>query len=146
MTNREATGRQLGRTLRATLRASLEAWGNWVKANHHNNSPMSQAAEAEHLDTAAARLERAVHTSLGSTVQWRPEDLDRCEHGRHSIDDCSGCPGGKSTGNLFLLRDPLEVDRLTTRVEDGALMVRIGTTYAGVPIVVEAWRPPQGTQ
>lgn len=44
--------------------------------------------------------------------------LDRCEHGRHSRDSCFDCPGGQSTGNLFL--------------SPGA---RIGTTYAGVPIV-----------
>jgi hypothetical protein len=29
-------------------------------------------------------------------------DLDRCEHGRHCIDECVGCPGGQSTGNLLL--------------------------------------------
>ena len=29
-------------------------------------------------------------------------ELDRCEHGRHSIDPCYGCPGGQSTGNLLL--------------------------------------------
>jgi hypothetical protein len=29
------------------------------------------------------------------------DDLDRCAHGRHSIDPCMACPGGQSTGNLF---------------------------------------------
>jgi hypothetical protein len=29
-------------------------------------------------------------------------DLDRCEHGRHSVDPCLACPGGRSTGNLLL--------------------------------------------
>ena len=50
----------------------------------------------------------------------RPElaDLDRCEHGRHAIDPCVGCPGGWSTGNLYL--------------EPGA---RIGTTLYGQPIL-----------
>lgn len=42
------------------------------------------------------------------------EDLDRCIHGRHSLDDCILCPGGWSTGNLYL--------------EPG---VRIGTTLYG---------------
>lgn len=26
-------------------------------------------------------------------------DLDRCEHGRHSVDPCLSCPGGRSAGN-----------------------------------------------
>lgn len=30
------------------------------------------------------------------------DDLDRCEHGRHAADPCLACPGGQSTGNLFL--------------------------------------------
>lgn len=30
------------------------------------------------------------------------QDLDRCEHGRHSIDHCLMCPDGRSTGNLLL--------------------------------------------
>jgi hypothetical protein len=25
--------------------------------------------------------------------------LDRCEHGRHMIDSCFNCPGGRSSGN-----------------------------------------------
>jgi hypothetical protein len=29
-------------------------------------------------------------------------DLDRCEHGRHSVDHCYGCPDGQSAGNPFL--------------------------------------------
>lgn len=29
-------------------------------------------------------------------------DLDRCEHGRHAIDSCFGCPGGHSAGNPHL--------------------------------------------
>lgn len=51
------------------------------------------------------------------------EDLDRCEHGRHAKDNCCGCPGGQSTGNLFLL--------------PGA---RIGTTLSGEAILA----PPRG--
>lgn len=29
-------------------------------------------------------------------------DLDRCVHGRHSVDPCLACPGGTSTGNPHL--------------------------------------------
>jgi hypothetical protein len=46
------------------------------------------------------------------------EDLDRCEHGRHSIDPCMMCPDGQSTGNLFLVPG-----------------TRIGTTLYGEAIV-----------
>lgn len=48
--------------------------------------------------------------------------LDRCEHGRHRIDSCLSCPGGRSTGNLYL--------------QPGT---RIGTDLYGEPIVV----PPE---
>lgn len=30
-------------------------------------------------------------------------DLDRCEHGRHSVDSCLMCPGGKSVGNRHVV-------------------------------------------
>lgn len=56
----------------------------------------------------------------------RLSDLDRCEHGRHSIDPCFGCPDGQSTGNLYL--------------EDGQ---RIGTDHAGQPIYAEPRRSPR---
>lgn len=46
-------------------------------------------------------------------------DLDRCEHGRHAVDNCFDCPDGWSTGNLFL--DPHQ---------------RIGTDLYGNPILV----------
>jgi hypothetical protein len=29
-------------------------------------------------------------------------DLDRCEHGRHSVDSCYGCPDGHSVGNPYM--------------------------------------------
>lgn len=45
--------------------------------------------------------------------------LDRCEHGRHAADTCWSCPGGQSTGNLFLVAG-----------------TRIGTTLYGQPIIV----------
>lgn len=57
-------------------------------------------------------------------VRWKIEDLDRCEHGRHSIDPCFGCPGGWSLGNQFL--------------EAGQ---RIGTTLGGEPILAVPARP-----
>jgi len=45
--------------------------------------------------------------------------LDRCEHGRHAADSCWSCPGGQSSGNLFLTAG-----------------TRIGTTLYGEAIVV----------
>lgn len=54
---------------------------------------------------------------------WDKEDLDRCEHGRHSIDRCNLCLGGISSGNRFL--------------EDGA---RIGTNRMGEPILARPRR------
>ncbi|MFJ8006144.1 hypothetical protein [Streptomyces fagopyri] len=30
-------------------------------------------------------------------------DIDRCKHGRHTADDCDGCPGGQSAGNPCLM-------------------------------------------
>jgi hypothetical protein len=67
-------------------------------------------------------------------------DLDRCVHGRHSIDDCLMCPGGWSWGNPYA----------------GAKSGRVGTNYAGNPLYVEdvadynpaavvARRPPRGS-
>lgn len=59
-------------------------------------------------------------------------DLDRCEHGRHAQDNCGGCPGDQSTGNLLL-----------------PVGMRIGTGLYAIPIVVppvdqradvKAWR------
>jgi hypothetical protein len=49
---------------------------------------------------------------------WNKEDLDRCEHGRHSLDPCFSCPEGQSTGNLFLQHGQ-----------------RIGTNLGGEPIL-----------
>lgn len=65
-------------------------------------------------------------------LSWTKEDLDRCEHGRHSIDPCVMCPGGWSTGNLYLTRGIWR-----TAVEDsGQVVVRIGTMLGGHPILV----------
>lgn len=50
-------------------------------------------------------------------------NLDRCIHGRHSIDACLDCPGGWSTGNGFL--------------KNGQ---RIGTDHAGNPIHIATRR------
>lgn len=51
-------------------------------------------------------------------------DLDRCVHGRHSIDSCFDCPGGWSVGNTFLTNGQ-----------------RIGTDLYGEPILAVTWRP-----
>jgi hypothetical protein len=68
-------------------------------------------------------------------LRWTAADLDRCVHGRHSIDDCYGCPGALSTGNLFLASADRELTRGTT--------TRIGTTYDGRAIVVTPIRHPR---
>lgn len=60
------------------------------------------------IEHALQRTEGAL-TAPPSEEQRRTEalaavllDLDRCEHGRHSADNCFGCPDGQSTGNLQL--------------------------------------------
>lgn len=68
----------------------------------------------------------------GDAVNWTLDDLDRCEHGRHSIDTCASCPGGVSAGNVYL--DPATFPRfMETR---GTYERRIGTTAAGRAIYV----------
>lgn len=64
--------------------------------------------------------------------KWVPEDLDRCDHGRHSTDDCFHCPDGRSEGNMYL----------SVWVGDArrGVKVRIGTTLGGEPILVEPAR------
>jgi hypothetical protein len=90
-------------------------------------------------------------------VVWTATDLDRCEHGRHSIDQCFDCPHGRSTGNLYLQTPsryqpdkPLifgDPDRKRVRVlESGAVQVRIGTMVRGGPIWVTTYDPPRGEQ
>lgn len=69
-------------------------------------------------------------------VRWSPDDLDRCEHGRHSIDSCFDCPGGKSSGNLFLARVAFPWQQPQYREVDGRIEVRIGTMVRGEPIWV----------
>lgn len=67
-----------------------------------------------------------------STAEWTVEDLDRCTHGRHSIDPCADCPGGASAGNLFLFG--LAVG--TIDAATGISTVRIGTARDRRPILV----------
>jgi hypothetical protein len=77
--------------------------------------------------------------TTGEAVRWHPSDLDRCEHGRHSIDSCFDCPGGQSAGNVFLL-----AHTRTVRVAaDGREEVRIGTMVHGEPIWVKPSREPR---
>lgn len=64
--------------------------------------------------------------------KWQPADLDRCEHGRHSLDSCFECPYGRSAGNLFLTRYRSSV-KMTWQ---GRLFIRIGTNLNGDPIWV----------
>lgn len=72
-------------------------------------------------------------------VRWTVNDLDRCEHGRHSADHCFDCPGGLSLGNPFLLCPVPSDDKPdNVRVVDGRVEVRIGTMVRGEPIWVVA--------
>ncbi len=83
-------------------------------------------------------------------VRWSPADLDRCEHGRHSIDSCFDCPHGRSTGNLYLQTPshyhedgrilPGDTNRKRVRMtEDGRIQIRIGTMVRGEPIWVTTY-------
>lgn len=76
------------------------------------------------------RSQRAVESVRLPGVRWSPADLDRCEHGRHSTDSCFDCPGGVSSGNVFLS------GQAWTRVAEGVRQVRIGTMVHGEPIWV----------
>jgi hypothetical protein len=67
-------------------------------------------------------------------TRWGPADLDRCEHGRHSIDSCFDCPAGESSGNPFLINQRNAGHTMRTR--DGRTEVRIGTMVRGEPIWV----------
>jgi hypothetical protein len=82
---------------------------------------------------------RAEDADSPLAVHWSADDLDRCEHGRHSLDPCADCPDGRSTGNLFLLglATGSYPERIETRT--GSL-VRIGTTRYGSPIYVNPKR------
>jgi hypothetical protein len=72
-------------------------------------------------------------------VRWYPSDLDRCEHGRHSIDSCYDCPNGQSRGNPYL--DPTAGPRMReTRMDRN--QIRIGTMVHGEPIWVTYRRMP----
>lgn len=64
------------------------------------------------------------------SIHWTKDDLDRCEHGRHSVDLCHSC-GGMSHGNRFLIEPGTYVTLLK-----GEHWVRIGTTAHGLPILV----------
>lgn len=60
------------------------------------------------------------------------EDLDRCRHGRHTIDPCLECPGGKSAGNQYLHRG----QRVGTTVYGDALCVPLSSQIQNP----DAWR------
>ena len=68
--------------------------------------------------------------------RWSPADLDRCEHGRHSIDSCFDC--GDSPMNLFLMKPSHYPIDQRVRIVDGQWQIRIGTMVRGEPIWVVA--------
>jgi hypothetical protein len=87
-------------------------------------------------------------------VRWSPADLDRCEHGRHSIDSCFDCPGGQSHGNPFLLSahsghlaiqlNDSQSEIRVRQTEGGRFEVRIGTMVRGEPIWAVVRDRPRG--
>ena len=99
------------------------------------------AGAITHIDHTLARIE----TKIGNGTAPVPRrvnrqlaevllDLDRCTHGRHSVENCFGCPTGQSVGNLLLPAGTV-----------------IGHGHRGVPIIVPpvedrddwtAWRRP----
>jgi hypothetical protein len=90
-------------------------------------------AYEEVIDLIVYLRQKLEEEKVRNHVRWSPADLDRCEHGRHSIDSCFACPRDMSLGNLFLLQGERQ-----TRVQDGHLEVRIGTMVRGEPIWVVA--------
>lgn len=126
----ESVFEQMGGTLTGPQRggrAQAEAITDYVGVAQNN------AAAGEEVQVALSQ--RALETIRLPGVQWSPADLDRCEHGRHSIDSCSDCPGGTSFGNVFLLQGPAVPGR-SMRTQDGVTEVRIGTMVHGEPIWV----------
>lgn len=122
--------------LRRVLRASLQALGDSFAQGQDVPN------RGQRLDLAAARLERGVRACLRTSSEkfgqdgWVASDLDRCEHGRHSVDPCADCPGGWSTGNLYMTMPAGSSRRMLGATEDGTVMVRIGTTVHAEPINV----------
>lgn len=117
--------------------------GESTEPLHHVS--LSPPSEAE-LDARDARV--AAKIRRAAAVRWSPADLDRCEHGRHSIDSCYDCPGGLSHGNPFLLTPvPVGNDHPeNVRVVDGRIEVRIGTMVRGEPIWVVVRDKPREAQ
>lgn len=80
----------------------------------------------------------------GEAPRWIEGDLDRCEHGRHSIDHCAGCRDndGMSHGNQFLIRPP-GAPPYAVRESAQGTEVRIGTAVHGEAIWVVAKASPR---
>jgi hypothetical protein len=70
---------------------------------------------------------------MAEEFRWSPADLDRCEHGRHSIDSCFDCT--KPTNRFLMAPSTIPVDE-RVRHHDGVWEVRIGTMVHGEPIWV----------
>lgn len=126
-------------------RAQAEAMTDYVGVAR-NNATAGQEVEVrlerDHPVSLPEVSQRAVESVRFPGVRWSPADLDRCEHGRHSIDSCFDCPRGKSIGNRFLVEPHLVQDH--TRVTDQGLEIRIGTMVRGEPIWVTAVGRPRG--
>jgi hypothetical protein len=99
---------------------------------HGSHEGVPLVTQQEALGRAASDSTEELRIDADANVKWSPEDLDRCDHGRHSIDDCFGCPDGRSTGNMYL--------SLWVGAQRRGVKVRIGTTLGGKPIFVEPAR------
>jgi hypothetical protein len=73
-----------------------EAEAHWVVCRALSYFP---SVRADMLDIRKSWMD-----TLETSGRWSNlvMSLDRCEHGRHSIDACLGCPGGQSRGNPHL--------------------------------------------
>jgi hypothetical protein len=95
-------------------------------------------AYEEVIDLIVYLRQKLEEEKLRNQVRWTWQDLDRCEHGRHSIDDCFACAEGKSSGNRFLSHPSDYIAEELFRSVDNRLEVRIGTMVRGEPIWVVA--------
>jgi hypothetical protein len=72
--------------------------------------------------------------------RWSAEDLDRCKHGRHSIDSCFDCV--KPTNRFLMAPSTISIEERVRHL-DGIWEVRIGTMVHGEPIWVVARDKPR---
>jgi hypothetical protein len=117
--------------------------GRWGTCDHVVDLA-APVLDSSQTDPPVADQPRRVEVPTPPAVRWSPADLDRCEHGRHSIDHCFDCPGGNK-GNPFLFTEipPHNAFPENVRYENGRVEVRIGTMVHGEPIWVVVQDKPR---